>query len=129
MFESQEVDSPSALVTISNGSLVGSYDMTVVDFSGTIATFEGVVPSSSSSAGSTTSTTLSTLLGESISTIDIVPIPLGSTIKPSNGENLFLFNEGEGYVGNVFVRMEGWLEELKGGKQEIGGSARSPMRE
>lgn len=111
--------------TVSVGApSAGAYNVTVVDFEGQSTSFPSLSPSSH--APTIGSTSLSTLLENKLSSIDIVSEPSKSA---TGGEKLSLFDVGEEFVGSVEVGVEEWLVELKGAVAGAVGSARAPMRE
>lgn len=106
----------------------GAFKVNVVDFAGVSTDFLNVAPlfSLSSLTAKSGSTTLSTLLADQLSLVDIVPQAASS---PTGAEKLHLFNMGEQFVGAVEVVVPKWLVDLKGTKVGPVGSARAPMRQ
>lgn len=96
----------------------------MTDFSGASTDFPISNPSlQPTSAGAT----ISTLLGEQLSLVDIVA---NKALKPSEGEKLSLFNTGEKYVGTIEVKQPAWMAKVGGGEAGAAtGSAKAPMRE
>ncbi|ORY59908.1 carbamoyl-phosphate synthase L chain, ATP binding domain-domain-containing protein [Leucosporidium creatinivorum] len=115
-------ESRTATVSLSAPSSSGSFDVTVTDFSGSSTEFPLSHPSiQPTSAGAT----LSTLLGEQLSLVDIVAHSSSNAVE---GEKLNLFNTGEKFVGAVEVKKPAWMALVGGGdKAAAAGSARAPM--
>ncbi|KAK4046637.1 hypothetical protein OIV83_005920 [Microbotryomycetes sp. JL201] len=111
-----------ATVTLSAPSAGGSFQATVTDFAGQETTFDAFVPRSMPSDGGMT---LSSLLAEHLSLVDIVPqAPISATLP---GERLNLFNTGENFVGAIDVAEPEWMTLVGGGSKSAAGSAKAPM--
>lgn len=118
----------TATVQVAAPDQSGSFKVNVVDFAGVSTEFLNVAPlfSLSSLTAKSGSTSISTLLADQLSLVDIVP---QAASTPTGAEKLHLFNMGEQFVGAVEVVVPKWLVDLKGTKVGPVGSARAPMRQ
>lgn len=101
------------------------FDLSVLDFAGKTTSFSSVQPRLGASEAESAASSISTLLDDRISHVDVVS---AATNVGSGGEKLTLFNTAEGFVGTVGIDAPDWLENLKGEVAGARGSARAPMR-
>lgn len=119
----------AAQVTVSapNGP-DGAFAVHVTDYSGQQTSFPVAKPTLIRPSVESGGSTISTLLGEQLSLVDIVAQSQTSSTS-EGGEKLSLFNTGESFVGAVDVLPPSWMSLVGGNKQAAAGSARAPMRE
>lgn len=101
-----------------------TFNVQVTDYAGQRTEFPVVRPQASHQDGTTS---ISTLLGEQLSLVDIVAQnPISASVP---GEKLTLFNTGENFVGSVDVLPPSWMSLVGGNQSAASGSAKAPMRE